>query len=95
MADRTQNNQDTKASSTMHTEPPSLLADLSMVHFIRTAGAMLDVPARTVATALMYYHQFNRHMQRNVGRIDPQNDAWVDPSNPLYCNSEACERPLA
>ncbi|KAI9492435.1 cyclin-like protein [Zychaea mexicana] len=65
-----------------------LIPNLASIHFLRQAGAMLDLPVRTTATAIMYYHQFNRFMLLNKGGKPTRNDRLVDESMPLNTNEE-------
>ncbi|KAG2227032.1 hypothetical protein INT45_006439 [Circinella minor] len=66
----------------------SLVPNLASIHYLRQAGAMLDLPVRTTATAIMYYHQFNRFMLLNKGKKPERNDRFVDENMPLYMNEE-------
>ncbi|KAI9311705.1 cyclin-like protein [Dichotomocladium elegans] len=69
----------------------SLFPNQATIHFIRTAGAMLELPVRTTATAIIYYHQFNRFMLMNKGKASMRNNHIVDEMLPL----NTCEELLA
>ncbi|KAI8147477.1 hypothetical protein BJV82DRAFT_348124 [Fennellomyces sp. T-0311] len=65
-----------------------LVPNLASIHYLRQAGAMLELPVRTTATAIMYYHQFNRFMLLNKGGKPSRNDRFVDESLPLNTSEE-------
>ncbi|KAI7877494.1 hypothetical protein K492DRAFT_171647 [Lichtheimia hyalospora FSU 10163] len=69
------------------TELP-LIPNLATIHYLRQAGAMLDLPARTTATAIIYYNQFHHFMLVNKNSKCARNNQWVDESMPLYTNEE-------
>lgn len=54
------------------------------IHSLRFACS----PARTTATAIMYYNQFHHFMLVNKNNECARNNQWVDESMPLYTNEE-------
>ncbi|KAI9283417.1 hypothetical protein BY458DRAFT_10430 [Sporodiniella umbellata] len=53
----------------MSTTDLPLLPNVQAVQFLRETSAMLDLPIRTTATALIYYHRFKHFISQKEKTI--------------------------
>ncbi|RCH97690.1 Cyclin- protein fam58a [Rhizopus stolonifer] len=72
----------------MTSHQPPLIPNIVAVQFLRQASTMLDLPIRTTATAVMYYHRFKTWMdhKEKVIHLDGMTEEEA-----LYQNEEASE----
>ncbi|KAK4518151.1 uncharacterized protein ATC70_001502 [Mucor velutinosus] len=75
------------SSSINHTkEVAPLIPSIAPIQFLRQSSSMLDLPIRTTATAVLYYHRFNEFMNSKEKVINM--DGALTEEDALYRNEE-------
>ncbi|KAI7890028.1 cyclin-like protein [Mucor mucedo] len=72
-------------SSNSSQEVP-LIPNMSAIQFLRQTSSMLDLPIRTTATAVVYFHRFNVFMSNQEKNIHV--DGSINAQDALYTNEE-------
>ena len=63
-----------------------LIPNIAPIQFLRQSSSMLDIPIRTTATAVLYYHRFNDFMNSKEKVINV--DGSLSEEDVLYQNEE-------
>ncbi|CAO3631010.1 unnamed protein product [Mucor fragilis] len=75
------------SSDINHTRKPEpLIPRIAPIQFLRQSSSMLDLPIRTTATAVLYYHRFNEFMNSKEKVINV--DGTLTEEDALYQNEE-------
>ncbi|KAL9557097.1 hypothetical protein MBANPS3_001554 [Mucor bainieri] len=75
------------SNSINHTkELAPLIPSVAPIQFLRQSSSMLDLPIRTTATAVLYYHRFNEFMNSKEKVINV--DGTLTEEDALYQNEE-------
>ncbi|CAO3650263.1 unnamed protein product [Mucor hiemalis] len=63
-----------------------LIANMAAIQFLRQASSMLNLPIRTTATSVIYFHSFNLFMNKREKKVNV--DGSLNPEDVLYANEE-------
>ncbi|KAI9355554.1 cyclin-like protein [Pilaira anomala] len=73
------------SSDTMQKDIP-LIPNMSAIQFLRQTSSMLDLPIRTTATAIVYFHRFNVFISNREKVVNM--DGSINAEDALYNNEE-------